>query len=43
MFYGVLREFFEINEMSLSQSLSVISLIHKKGEKDLLKNYKPIS
>ena len=29
--------------MSFSQRLSVISLLHKKGDKTLLKNYRPLS
>ena len=33
MFYGVLREMFDNDEMSFSQRLAVVSLIHKKGEK----------
>lgn len=30
-------------EMTFSQRLAILSLIHKKGERCLLNNYKPIS
>lgn len=43
IFYAALKEIFKQKEMSESQKISVISLIHKKGEKQLLKNYRPIS
>lgn len=43
IFYAALKEVFKQKEMSESQRLSVISLIYKKGEKQLLKNYRPIS
>ena len=43
LFYDFTREVVENEEMSFSQKLGVISLIHKKGEKNLLKDYRPIS
>ena len=42
-FYKALNEIFKREELSYSQKLSVISLIHKKNEKDSLKNFRPIS
>ena len=42
-FNKALNEIFKREELSYSQKLSVISLIHKKNEKDSLKNFRPIS
>ena len=42
-FYDALKEIFINKEMSFSQRLSVITLIHKKDSKSLLKNYRPLS
>ena len=43
LFYDALKEIYVRKEMSFSQRLSVISLLHKKGDKTLLKNYRPLS
>ena len=43
LFYDALIEIYNKNEMSFSQRLSIISLSHKKGDKSLLKNYRPLS
>ena len=43
VFYDALKEIYDRNEMSFSQRLSVISLLHKKDDKKLLKNYRPLS
>ena len=42
-FYDALKEIFINKEMSFSQRLSVITLIHKKDSNSLLKNYRPLS
>mgnify|MGYP003692126559 CR=1 FL=1 len=43
LFYGVLKEIMKNGEMTFSQRLAAISFIHKKGRKNVLHNYKPIS
>ena len=43
LFYNALKEIYDRNEMSFSQRLSVISLLYKKDDKKLLKNYRPLS
>ena len=37
------REAFNSGKLSNSQNLSVLSLLYKKGDRHLLKNYRPIS
>ena len=39
----MLKEIMTNGEMTFSQRLAAISLIHKKGEKNVLQNYRPIS
>jgi hypothetical protein len=39
LFYDSLNSILENDEMSYTQRLSIITLIHKKGDKSLLKNY----
>ena len=43
LFYDALVEIFQKGELSFSQRLSVLTLIHKKDDKKLLKNYRPLS
>ena len=43
LFYDALIEIFQKGELSFSQRLSVLTLIHKKDDKKLLKNYRPLS
>ena len=43
LYFEMLTEIFRMNEMTLSQRLAILSLIHQKGERFLLKNYRPIS
>ena len=42
-FYSALEETFEKESMSYSQRLSIIALLYKKGDKESLQNYRPIS
>ena len=43
LYHATLIETFEKNIMPFSQRLSVLSLLHKKGPRDKIKNYRPIS
>ena len=43
LFHNMLKEIFSLDEMTFSQRLAVLSLIHKKGERSQLTNYRPIS
>ena len=43
IFFAALKEIFEQGELTNSQKLSIISLLFKKDERNLLKNYRPIS
>ena len=42
-YYDSIAHSFDCEEMSFSQKLSIISLLYKKGSKEELKNYRPIS
>ena len=42
-YYDSVAHSFDCEEMSFSQKLSIISLLYKKGSKEELKNYRPIS
>ena len=43
LFYDVLKCVFDKKEMCFTQRMAVVSLIHKKGDKTDLKNYRPLS
>ena len=43
IFYSCLLYTFETGKMSFSQRLSILSLLHKKGERNKIRNYRPIS
>ena len=45
VFYDALKEIYDRNEMNFSQRLSVISLLHKKDDKNLkkkLQTFEPV-
>ena len=41
--YSCLLYTFETGKISFTQRLSILSLLHKKGERDKIQNYRPIS
>ena len=43
IFYSCLLYTFETGKMSFTQRLSILSLLHKKGERNKIRNYRPIS
>ena len=43
LFYSALKQIFENKKMSFSKRLAIKTLIHRKVDKKLLKNYRPIS
>ena len=42
-FFSTMQKSFDIDKLPVSQRLSVLSILHKKGDKNLLENYRPIS
>lgn len=43
LFYAALEEIYDQEELTSTQKLSIVSLLFKKDERNLLKNYRPIS
>lgn len=43
IFYSCLLHTFETGKMSITQKLSILYLLHKKGERNKIQNYRPIS
>jgi hypothetical protein len=42
-FFSTIQKSFDIDKVPVSQKLSVLSILYKKGDKNLLENYRPIS
>jgi hypothetical protein len=42
-FFSTIQKSFDIDKLPVSQRLSVLSILYKKGDKNLLENYRPIS
>jgi len=43
LFMNMIKYVYECEELSSSQKKAVVTLIHKKGDRDILSNYRPIS